>query len=63
MHKKDYQKIAYVLFTTNEYGDNGQKLVGNEMTKKIAYAMAWELGQDNPRFDSKKFLSACGITE
>lgn len=57
MTRKDYQLIASVLNKfTGEQGDVVER-------DAMAYDLADALAQDNPRFDRRRFLVACGVWE
>lgn len=69
MTKKDYELIAYCLFTINYWGNT---YIGEEATKeqiqdrkiiidRLANWFADNLQQKNPRFDRIRFLKACGV--
>ena len=51
MSKKDYVLIAKV------FADNN----GIENVQALAVQLAKVLGGENPRFDSGRFLKACGV--
>jgi hypothetical protein len=53
MTRKDYVIIADVIATS--WHDSA------ETKRTIAQNMADALGADNPRFDSARFLTACGV--
>jgi hypothetical protein len=56
MTKKDYELIAEVIKGLRaDFGDNPVAL------EVIALEMASELQHTNDRFDSAKFLKACGV--
>lgn len=58
MTKKDYVLLARV-FKTNY---DALQRPGNKMTLRlIVKDICRELQQDNPRFDSDKFIKACGM--
>ncbi len=71
MTKKDYELIAYCLFTTNIteavslYSINGGidivKERENATRKRFAEWFADNLARENPRFDKIKFMKACGV--
>lgn len=59
MTKKDYELIASILKTTNEWAlsleeDVYQIICGNFSNR---------LSREDPKFDYQKFLQACGIEE
>lgn len=57
MTKKDYELIAQSLnFTTN----NRQE---ESIRYKIAYGLVMRLQVENPLFDQRKFLKACGLED
>ena len=56
MTKKDYILISKVINTVRN--------IDTEKTGEavaIAYLLAEELGQENPRFNQDLFLTACGV--
>ena len=57
MTKKDYELIAEAIRVQLTYSPN--TLTGG--IKLVAIALADDLRVDNPKFDSKKFLTACGL--
>lgn len=58
MTKKDYKLIADAIAETKR-----NSLVEEWPTMdRIAESLADNLAKDNPRFDSAKFLVACGFT-
>lgn len=54
MTKKDYELIASVILKTDNEYDSIHKLV-------ISLINVFQ--KDNPKFDSDKFLTACGLNE
>ncbi len=62
MTKKDYELIAYCIFTTNisvfTKDENAAKL----LRTRFAEWFADNLAGRNPRFDREKFLKACGLS-
>ena len=59
MTRKDYQLIASGVLSTLRCYDNGTP--ENAAIKELALTLSYELGMDNPRFDSNRFLVACGV--
>ena len=61
MTKKDFELIAYCIFTTNtrNYIETEEK--ENEVRKRYAEWFAYNLKKKNPRFDTERFMKACGI--
>lgn len=65
MTKKDYEAIASTLklhvkgtvYFMNEQHDKSAR----ETSIRIAKDMASMLAASNPKFDTKRFLSACGV--
>jgi hypothetical protein len=74
MTRKDYVMIANVIRETlndiaRDYeretiSDNSRTLLVGERicARDIAYRLADQLRQDNPRFDTARFIEACGLT-
>lgn len=67
MSKKDYILLARVIksqvdsaSTCVDYQDKEQ---GEYWTKELAKVLAQTLKLENARFDSERFLTACGITK
>jgi hypothetical protein len=67
MTRKDYVMIAGIIKdcnlipTLNKNKENG--LIQADMLFTVASQLAYKLEQDNPRFDRKMFLTACGLKE
>jgi hypothetical protein len=59
MTRKDYQLIASSVLSTLRCYDNDT--LENKAIKELAERLSYELGMDNPRFDSNRFLTACGV--
>lgn len=59
MTRKDYELIAEVFKSAleKETGNN-ERQVG---ISRVAHILAFELENENPRFDHIKFLKACGL--
>lgn len=61
MTKKDYKLIAgainYAIYTDTDKRKNNSEV--NFRTDWIINQISYELKRDNPRFDEKKFYSAC----
>jgi len=66
MTRKDYILIADTLVRIRPLMDLGSSIVGDgawEVWNDACEAIASALASDNPRFDRKRFLRACGIPE
>jgi len=66
MTRKDYQAIAEAINKAREnelaMGASGDWLQGVEVTlSSVAHQLCKIFEQDNPRFDSNKFLNAANI--
>lgn len=69
MTKKDFELIAYCIFTANITDALSITTLDNTFLekreratrRKIAEWFADNLERTNPRFDRNRFLSACGI--
>ncbi len=59
MTKKDYELIARSIFVDRETVEESQKKVVDFVAKGLAH----QLKAMNPRFDSIRFLIACGAIE
>lgn len=60
MTKKDYLLIAEALKTARtDYPTQRPDAV--QQSEDDAYAIAYALAKENPRFDRARFLEACGI--
>lgn len=58
MTKKDYELIARAITLATSYCETANQRRGVERaTRCISSALA----MDNPRFDSARFIAACGI--
>jgi hypothetical protein len=57
MTRKDYQLIATALKDALGAVDHPQRVGAVLAAQELAY----RLRDDNPRFDRKKFLEACGL--
>lgn len=62
MTKKDYQLIAKVLRDERDHPASGGAAVQNTVDR-LAHSFCTALRADNPRFDYKRFLEACGVPE
>lgn len=64
MTKKDYELIAKIfnknINDTTDYMTQ-VKYTGNQISKSMAMQFADVLKTNNPKFDTSKFLTACGI--
>ncbi len=60
MTKKDYKLIAEAL---KEAREESNPLEGRSGVTLAAQKLANVLRADNPRFDYKRFLEACGVPE
>ena len=56
MTRKDYELIARVFADFSEVCDLSET-IGADIARQLATAFVF----DNPRFDHKRFLSACGL--
>jgi hypothetical protein len=56
MTRKNYQEIADAIKANVSYDDNG-------IPERIAYDLIPIFKRDNSRFDSYKFLKACGVAD
>jgi hypothetical protein len=66
MSKKDYVLIASVIRDSVEGQKEGSHRVvssANAVISNIAYYMAEKLKGDNIKFDSGRFLTACGVEQ
>jgi hypothetical protein len=54
MTRKDYELVAKVIATSWH--------ASGESKREIAVNLAEAFETDNPRFDSERFLRACGVT-
>lgn len=68
MTRKDYEKIAAILFpfahNSKDFPDKTESDRGITYAgKEIANRMADMLAADNPRFDRARFLRACGLED
>lgn len=64
MTKKDYELIARELRSQHEMLDyNSGKITGSDTSVYEMSCKLWSqtLSEENPRFDKRKFLEACGI--
>jgi hypothetical protein len=61
MSRKDYELIAAAIkFELNKWGDLTSS-AEVQMTRAVAGSIAEALKRDNPRFDSIRFIRACGF--
>jgi hypothetical protein len=59
MTKKDYELIARAIKSALEKEEgNTEKQAG---VSRLAHILAFELENENPRFQPSKFLKACGF--
>jgi len=72
MTKKDYELIAYCIFTINTYYENtytGEKATEEQIADRqmilhrLSTWFADNLQKGNPRFNRAKFLTACGVVD
>ncbi len=66
MTKKDYILIAETINGQREaYKGEHDNIATNVMygLDRASKALADALGKENPKFDSSRFLSACGVTK
>ena len=59
MTRKDYQLIASSILSELRCYDNSTP--ENSAIKELAQRLSYELSLDNPRFDTARFLTACGV--
>jgi len=63
--RQHYEAIAGIFAKTIDPGDRTDKISPNEYTYAVLESMGDDLAdyfaKDNPRFDRKKFLEACGL--
>jgi hypothetical protein len=59
MTRKDYQLIAEVFANFKQIQNLDQTI--NWSQEDLARNLADSLAKDNPRFDSARFLDACGV--
>ena len=65
MSKKDYEKIAAMIynlrlnipFLEDKYYDDGY----DDAVCDIAYGLAHIFANDNERFETQRFIRACGV--
>ena len=65
MTKKHYEMIARIIAQGREEAnkDNRFSHGGQTALGLLSARLAKEFEKDNPRFDSAKFLAACGIDQ
>ena len=63
MTKKDYELIAVTFKIVQDSNEGWYTDSAMQAHKWIARALAETLQADNPKFQPKKFLTACGVTE
>ncbi len=66
MTKKDYVLIARIFnknITSKGERENAPIWKTTTVNEAVAKQFAEVLGNENPKFDHSKFLSACGITK
>jgi hypothetical protein len=61
MTRKDYVLIAQAIRTQIDFSAKFEEEESRAGAQNIAYDLAWKLYEDNPRFDRKRFLEACGV--
>ena len=62
MLSRKYDKgIAEILRPYNMNTNGNETKEGEETTKSRSYDLARMFREDNPRFDTTRFLEACGI--
>ena len=59
MTKKDFELIAKVI--KRNYNNNQQAEQARTVCRDIVTDFSLELLRDNPRFDSNRFIEACGF--
>ena len=62
MSKKDYVLIAKVIMAERITWCK-DAIIAHKAIDSIAHTLAQTLKLENPRFDSDRFLTACGITK
>ena len=60
MTRRDYVAIAAELADARRYSDHPEQRLGIDAA---AERIADTLARDNPRFDRKRFLAACGVSQ
>lgn len=63
MTRKDYELIAGCLRDEIAVSEANHEIVSPVALKECARALARDLGNDNNRFDSLRFLRACGLSD
>lgn len=64
MSKKDYEMVAESIRTDYEYFMSTTptlSTISASAVKSVALGLSLAFSQDNPKFNSEKFLKACGI--
>ncbi|AMD58903.1 hypothetical protein V6R85_02545 [Agrobacterium sp. CCNWLW32] len=61
MTRKDYETIAAAIRRSRAKDREGiVRVIAGNMLDDLAEDLAGELAADNPRFDTARFLKACG---
>ncbi len=65
MTRKDYVLIANCIKDVYEYqkenDGKGSRALKQGAIRVVAEGLATDFGQENPRFDRGRFLTACGV--
>ena len=62
MTRKDYELIARVVKRERDsWNENNANPIAIDTCHRFGEGLAYELENDNPRFDRAKFLKACGL--
>jgi hypothetical protein len=61
MTRKDYELLAEAIRLTRNKADFQGFTVEESTLSAVANSMAQLLEYENPRFDRKRFLEACGV--
>jgi hypothetical protein len=59
MTRKDYKAIASCFY--RQIGICDERNYDKSQLEMLAHELAIEFEQENPQFDRKKFLEACGL--
>lgn len=66
MTRKDYEMIAGIVREGVNRADTNETALGQQAERSALWRFvtnfASEAGRDNPRFDRRKFIRACGFT-
>ena len=61
MTRKDYVLIAQAIKTQIDLSTQYEEEESRAGAQNIAYDLAWKLQEENPNFDRRRFLAACGV--